>query len=128
MNISKTLREYIEETIKEKVRNKTSKLWEQRNKEFDKIRPKLDKLYEDYLYQSRKLIEEAGLNPNDYGYSEGSYATRLPQYAMPYIGPRHGDVYKNTQDILLRIELDEIPKKEIKNFVDNYDVTISYED
>ena len=109
MVITKTINRRLEEIQKED------------DKILQKIRPKIDKINEDARMKCRELLEKEGLDPDKYGFSETSYCYPvLPLSRGRYTYCRNrNDIIS---DILLKIELDEIPKKEVKSYVDNYEI------
>lgn len=122
MNVSRTLREYIETTVTDKVTKKQAKIHQEKDERFKKIIPQIDKLISECLQKTYEIIEGAGLDPEEYNYAESRiYRPRI----FPYPGPKRSDIRKNVNDIVLKIELEMVPKDKIMEYIDTYDVTIS---
>lgn len=124
MVISKNLKEYVERTIHNKFSNANAEIWEKKQKIFNTIRDELNSIQAKAVDKCIKIIEEKGLTPEDFGYH--SYGDGGFPIALPYrrgLHVNHLDVQNCVQEILLKIELDEIPKNEVKDYIDNYDVS-----
>ncbi len=124
MVITKTIREYVERVANDKINRKLDEIRQKDETILRKIQPQIDKINEDARLKCRKVLEKEGLNPDDYGYGDTNCYSPilLPRNRGRYIHFRNrNDIIG---DILLKIELDEIPKKEVKAFVDDYDIDI----
>lgn len=125
MVISKNLRSYVEQTINTKMREANQEMWKKKREKFDTIRDELDAIQAKAMEKCIKIIEEKGLIPEDFGYhpyGEGGFPTPLLRNRY-YDRVNYRDEQAVVQEILLKIELEEIPKKEVMDFVNNYDVS-----
>ena len=124
MVITKTIKEYVERTIGDKINKKVDEIRRIDEKKLHKIQPQVDKINEDARLKICKLLEKEGLNPHEYGYGETNYYPHSPILrSQCYYSPKNR--FDIINSILLKIELDEIPRKEVKNFVDNYEIDFS---
>lgn len=127
MVVSKTLKEYIYKTVHEKVVKKCQEKGKKEREIMDKISPMINEICEEARKKGANILEENGLDPYDYGFGE-VYAT-TPGYANrpPVFYRRNSSVgYRYEQEIadeiILRIELGGIPKNEIMDYVNNYEI------
>ena len=133
MTISKNLREFVEKTVNDKLTEAELKHRDQANQIYEEIRDNLFDILREATEKCRKILISKGLNPEEFGY----YNDRISPPSMGFVGypprssGRHGYYYKIADDvihdILLRIELDTIPKSEIIDYVNSYDVESIYE-
>lgn len=126
MVVSKTLREYIQETVERKLREKNQAERELEKAKFEKVRPELDKLTVEHVEKARKILTDAGMDPDQYGYSEANSYALNSLRPLRYVGISNKCVNDYVKDIILRIELDEIPKNCVRAYIRDYKIDDRY--
>jgi len=128
MVVSKTLKEHICKTVHEKVVKKCQEKGKKEREIMDKISPMINKICEEARKKGADILEKNGLDPYDYGFGE-IYAATPTCYANrpPVLYRRNSSVgYQYEQEIaneiILKIELEEIPKNQIMDYVNNYEI------
>ena len=121
MNVSKNLREYIEETIHRKMEEYQTEKNRIKREKYDALLPELTRIECECLDKCRKVFTDAGLDPDEYGYGETATLFLHPQQ-LYFNGVRYSKVAEIVRDITLKIELDEIPKNEVRNYINNYEI------
>lgn len=129
MVISKNLKEFVDTTIHKKLEEENKEIWEKKCIVFGTIRDELDAIQAKAMDKCVKILEEKGLIPEDFGYFPYRGNCGWPK-PLPYRRERIGySVERNIiQEILLKLELDEIPKNQVIDFVNNYDISKYFED
>ncbi|MDT3388645.1 MAG: hypothetical protein LIR46_12935 [Bacteroidota bacterium] len=126
MVISKNLKEFVSTTIHKKVEEVDKEIWEKKKKVFDTIRDELNAIQEKAMDKCIKIFEEKGLAPEDFGYFPYHEGCRWPE-KFPSIRARYSFEHDIIQEILIKFELDEVPKNQVIDFVNNYDVSKYFE-
>ena len=128
MVISKNLKEFVDTTIHKKLEEANKEIWEKKHKVFDTIRDELNAIQAKAMDKCVKILEEKGLAPEDFGYFLYQGGCRWPD-PLTYRRERIGYSFEHDviQEILLKIELDEVPKNQVIDFVNNYDVSKYFE-
>jgi len=126
MVISKNLKEFVDTTIHKKVEEVNNEIWEKKKKTFDTIRDELNTIQKKAMDKCIKILEEKGLAPEDFGYFPYNEGCRW-QETFPTIRARYSFEHDIIQEILLKLEFDEVPKNQVIDFVNNYDVSKYFE-
>lgn len=125
MVITKTLKEYVNETIRKKLEEKNQEIWKEKYDIYETIRDELEAIEAKATEKCIKIMEEKGLVPKEFGYfpyhGNVGYPSPLPHYKDHRVP--HGIIYDVSQEVLLKLELDEVPKNQVIDFVNNYDVS-----
>ena len=125
MVISKNLKEYAERIIQDKIRKIADDDWERKTAIFNSVKDELDAIEAKALDKCIKILEEKGLEPEDFDYrlhGECGFPRRGLNYAR-INRVSYSRINNIVQEVLLKIELDEIPKNEIQSYIENYDVS-----
>lgn len=135
MKITKVIREYAEQVIGEKYYNLVDTELTKRADAFEKISPQLDKIESEAREKCRKLIVSKGLVPEEFGYH--TYSTRVARPNPYRFGGRMAQHSRNRSGVYLdenaksivrrclaQIELGTVPKSDVLDFIDNYEVTL----
>ena len=123
MRVTKLIREYVEESVRQKFKPEKEKVWKEYNEKIEDLRDEIQKIADEANEKAVALAREAGL------YSENEYdsGTLIRMYSR-YLGDREIEAKLRKEDcelrdrekdtvsgILLRLELGQTDKAELED-------------